>query len=404
MPDFNYIALGSDGNKTTGTLTAGSDREVATILDGRGMFPIQITEAKTTSGGGLGIFGGVSGRQLATFYSQMADLLHSGVPLLRSLELLERQSTNPTLASVLRDVRMKVADGTGLAQAMGAHPKVFDELVVSMVRAGQEGGFLEDVLKRTAGFVEHQEDMKSRVIGALAYPAFLMVAGCAVVTMLIMFFVPKFEPIFEKLKEKNELPLLTSLLMGLSHFMLSFWGFLTAAGIVAGVVALYYWSRGPGRETSDALRLKMPLFGPIFKNLAISRFTRILGTMLHNGIPILKAIGIAKDSTGNRVLTKAIEASAENITAGQKLADPLRRSKYFPAEVVEMIAIAEEANSLETVLVQIADSLERRTSRNLDLMVKLLEPMMLLVMAVLVGLVVAGLLLPVFKMGGAVGG
>jgi general secretion pathway protein F/type IV pilus assembly protein PilC len=148
----------------------------------------------------------------------------------------------------------------------------------------------------------------------------------------------------------------------------------------------------------------MPLFGPIFKNLAISRFTRILGTMLHNGIPILKAIGIAKDSTGNRVLTKAIEASAENITAGQKLADPLRRSKYFPAEVVEMIAIAEEANSLETVLVQIADSLERRTSRNLDLMVKLLEPMMLLVMAVLVGLVVAGLLLPVFKMGGAVGG
>jgi general secretion pathway protein F/type IV pilus assembly protein PilC len=172
--------------------------------------------------------------------------------------------------------------------------------------------------------------------------------------------------------------------------------------IIVGAVLFFRWTRGSGKETADGLRLRLPVFGPIFQNLALSRFTRILGTMLHNGIPILKALNIAKDSTGNVVLTRAIEKAAENITSGQKLADPLRQSKYFPSEVVEMIAIAEEANNLEKVLIDVANGLERRTTRNLDLMVKLLEPAMLLVMAVLVGLVVGGLLLPVFKMGEAV--
>jgi general secretion pathway protein F/type IV pilus assembly protein PilC len=172
----------------------------------------------------------------------------------------------------------------------------------------------------------------------------------------------------------------------------------------AGVIGLYVWSRGPGRTTADAIRLRLPLAGKIYLALALSRFTRILGTMLHNGIPILKALSIAKDSTGNRVLAAAIEQSAENVTAGQKLADPLRRCKHFPVDVVEMIAIAEESNSLEKVLIDISESLERRTARNLELMVKLLEPVMLLVMAAVVLVVVAGLLLPVFKMGSAVGG
>src|SRR5262249_51246344 len=151
----------------------------------------------------------VKGRQLATMYAQLADLLNSGVPLLRCLELMERQSTNPTLQAVMRDVRAKVADGTGLSQAMGQHPYVFNELAVSMIRAGQEGGFLEDVLKRISNFVEHQEDLKSKVVGALAYPGFLAVAGFTIVNILMIFFVPKFAKIFEKLKEKGELPVLT---------------------------------------------------------------------------------------------------------------------------------------------------------------------------------------------------
>ena len=403
MPDFTFEALARTGTKSSGTLTANSEREAALILDGRGLFPLKILLATTQASGAGGFFGGrVSGRQTATFYSQMADLLHSGVPLLRSLELLERQSVNKTLQAVLREVRSKVADGTGLAQAMGQHPNVFNELAVSMVRAGQEGGFLEDVLKRIAVFVEHQEDLKAKVIGALAYPVFLALAGFMVLNVLIIFFVPRFEPVFAKLKEKDELPIITVYLMAFSHFLQSWAGVATAAGIFFGIVLFFRWTRRGGRVWADRNKLRLPLFGNIFLNLSLSRFTRILGTMLHNGIPILRALNIAKDSTGNRVLTAAIEQSAESVTAGANLADPLRKSGYFPTDVVEMIAIAEESNSLEKVLIDVADSLEKRTSRNLELMVKLLEPLMLLVMAGITLLVVAGLLLPVFKMGSTV--
>lgn len=406
MPDFTYEALARTGAKATGTLSANSEREAALILDGRGLFPVRIALARTQAGGGGvgGLFAKrVRGRQLAATYSQLADLLGSGVPLLRSLEILERQSANPTLQSVLRDIRAKVADGTGLAQAMGQHPNVFDDLAVSMVRAGQEGGFLEDVLKRIATFVEHQEDLKSRVVGALAYPVFLAVAGFLVLNILVIFFVPKFEKIFEKLKEKGELPQLTTYLMGFSHFLQNYWWLVLTAAVVSFLLFRRWKRSDSGRLIMDRVKIRLPLFGPVFLNLALSRFCRILGTMLHNGIPILKALNIAKDSTGNRVLTAAIEKSAENVTAGQKLADPLRKSGYFPGDVVEMITIAEESNNLETVLINIADGLEKRTSRNLDLMVKLLEPLMLLVMAGVTLVVVAGLLLPIFKMGSAVG-
>ncbi len=404
MPDFTYEALARTGAKATGTLTANSEREAALILDGRGLFPLKILLAKTQASGAGGLFAPrVSGRQIATFYSQLADLLHSGVPLLRSLELLEKQSTNRTLQAVLRDVRARVADGTGLAQAMGQHPKVFSELAVSMVRAGQEGGFLEDVLKRIASFVENQEDLKSKVIGSLAYPVFLAGAGGLVVTVLMVFFVPKFEPIFEKLKEKGEMPEITTFLLTISHSLRAYW-WLVILGAVGTMVAYRKWVATPGgRLTVDRIKMRIPLFGKVFLSLALSRFCRILGTMLHNGIPLLKALHIAKDSTGNKVLAHAIEQSAENVTAGQKLADPLRKSGYFPPDVVEMITIAEEANALETVLVQVADSLDKRTARNLELMVKLLEPMMLMVMAVVVGFIAVGLLMPVFKISSTLG-
>lgn len=405
MPDFTYEALARTGTKSTGTLTANSEREAAQILDGRGLFPLRIGLAKTQAANAGGFFSArVSGRQTATFYAQLADLLHSGVPLLRSLELLERQSTNKTLQAVLRDVRARVADGTGLAQAMAFHPRVFNELAVSMVRAGQEGGFLEDVLKRIAAFVEHQEDLKSKVVGSLAYPVFLAGAGAMVVLVLMVFFVPKFEKIFEKLKEQGEMPSLTTALLFVSNFLIDYWWALLFGGIGA-LAAFRSWAKTPaGRLTVDKLKIRLPMFGPVFMSLALSRFCRILGTMLHNGIPILKALHIAKDSTGNRVLAAAIEKSAENVTAGAKLADPLRKSGYFPPDVVEIITIAEEANALEKVLVDVADSLDKRTSRKLEMMVKLLEPIMLLVMAVVVGSIAIGLLLPVFKISSTLGG
>src|SRR5437868_376434 len=212
MPEFTYQALASSGQRSQGTLTANSEREVMAMLDDRGLFPVTIAPAKVT-GGGIRWNRKIRSRYMCGFYSQLADLLHSGVPLMRSLEILERQGAQPVLAETVRDVRAKVADGTSLADAMNLHPRVFNELAVSMVRAGQEGGFLEDVLKRVADFTEHQEDLKGKVVGALAYPVFLAVVGFIVLNILVVFFVPRFEPIFKKLEEKGELPVLTSELM-----------------------------------------------------------------------------------------------------------------------------------------------------------------------------------------------
>ena len=402
MAEFTYEARARTGALNSGTLTANSEREAMAILDAKGLFPVRIQAVQAVASRRWGKK--VKGRHLATLFSQLADLLHSGVPLLRSLEILERQSVQPAVTEVLREVRAEVAEGTGLSEAMGRHPHVFNDLTVSMVKAGQEGGFLEDVLKRVADFTEHQEDLKAKVIGALAYPVFLAGVGFIVLNILIIFFVPRFETIFKKLDEQGELPALTTGLMGVSRFVQSRGVFLAAAAIL-GVWALRRWMRSDsGRLVTDGWKLRIPGAGHIFLNLAIARFSRILGTMLHNGIPILQALHIAKDSTGNRVLADAIERSAENITGGETLAKPLSECKYFPRDVVEMVSVAEESNTLEKVLIDIANALEKRTARQLELFVKLLEPVMLLVMAAVTLLVVAGLLLPVFKMGSTVRG
>jgi general secretion pathway protein F/type IV pilus assembly protein PilC len=240
------------------------------------------------------------------------------------------------------------------------------------------------------------------VTGALAYPLFLAVVGFVVLNVLVIFFVPKFEPIFEKLKEKDKLPMLTVGIVGLSHLMQKY---LLVVLAVAGVLFFLFrrWARtDAGRLSLDGLRLRLPGAGVIFLNLAISRFARILGTMLHNGIPILQALRIAKDSTGNKVLADAISQAAENVKGGDSLAEPLAACKHFPRDVIEIVAVGEESNNLEKVLLDIAEGLEKRTSRQLELFVRLLEPMMLLVMAVVTLVIVAGLLLPVFQMSEAI--
>lgn len=400
MPEFAYTARSPNGQAATGVLTAGSEREVMVLLDQKGLFPVTIQPAKKSK---VAAFSGgkIKPRLLCTVYSQLADLLHSGVPLLRSLEIIERQSTLPALSEVLQDVRAQISDGTSLADAMAKHPKAFNELTVSMVRAGQEGGFLEDVLARIAEFTEHQEELRSKVIGALAYPMFLMIVGSLIVLGLVIFLVPRFEAMFGNKHE--ELPFLTVGLLNLSHFLQN--NFLWLA-IVFGVLIFLYrrWARSDaGRRRLDGIMLKIPVAGSIIRNLAISRFCRILGTMLKNGIPLLTALRIAKDSTGNKILADSIDKAAEHVTGGKSLAGPLANSKQFPRDVIEMISVGEESNTLEKVLVNVADSTERRTTRQLDLLVRLLEPVMLLMMAGVTLLVVLALLMPFMQANSLIG-
>jgi general secretion pathway protein F/type IV pilus assembly protein PilC len=335
---------------------------------------------------------------MAATYGQLSALLGSGVPLLRSIDIIRQQTPHKNLAQVLEDVHSRVEEGTTLADAMGRHPRAFGELATSIVRAGGEGGFLEEALDRLAKFTEQQDELKSRVIGALAYPMILFVLGTVVVNVLIIFFVPKFEALFQRLRDRGELPTITDWLLWLSYTLQSYGIFLVAGLIAAGFVLLKRLQTDEGRMWLDRWRLKVPVASSIYLSLAVSRFCRVLGTLLANGVPIVRSLEISADSAGNRVLSSAVRDAAENISAGESLATPLEASGQFPVDVVEMIAVAEQSNNLETVLPHIADTLERDTWRRLDLFVRLLEPLMLLILAGVVLVVVIALLVPVLKM------
>ncbi len=397
MPEFTYIARDMTGKRVEGTLAAGSEREAVATLSGKDLFPLKVT---SVDGRPTGVKNSprVKARIMAGTYGQLSALLGSGVPLLRSLELLREQTPHKNLAFVLEDVHSRVQEGATLGDAMARHPKAFGELATSIVRAGGEGGFLEEALDRLAKFTEQQDELRSRVIGALAYPAILFVLGTVVVNVLIIFFVPKFERLFTRLRDRGELPVVTDWLLWLSATLQTY-GLFIAAGLIAlGFVIHAKLQTDDGRMLLDKVRLKVPIVSGIYLSMAVSRFCRVLGTLLTGGVPIVRSLEISADSTGNRVLSTAVRAAAENISAGESLASPLAASGQFPADVVEMIAVGEQSNNLENVLPHIADTLERDTWRRLDLFVRLLEPLMLVLLAGVVLIVVIALLVPVLKM------
>jgi type II secretory pathway component PulF len=397
MPEFAYIARDLSGKKVEGTLAAGSEREAVAALSGKDLFPLKVASADGRAPAAKGT-AKVKARVMASTYGQLSALMGSGVPLLRSLELLREQTPHKSLATVLEDVHSRVQEGATLADAMARHPKAFGELATSIVRAGGEGGFLEEALDRLAKFTEQQDELKSRVIGALAYPTILFVLGTVVVNVLIIFFVPKFERLFTNLRARGELPAVTDWLLWLSGVMQTYGIFLAAGIVIAGLILRARLKTDEGRMLLDRLRLKVPVVSGIYLSMAVSRFCRVLGTLLTNGVPIVRSLEISADSTGNRVLSAAVREAAENISAGESLASPLAASGQFPADVVEMIAVGEQSNNLEKVLPHIADTLERDTWRRLDLFVRLLEPLMLVMLAAVVLLVVIALLVPVLKM------
>lgn len=396
MAEFTYIARDQSGQRVTGTITAGNRREALAAIAARSLFPVEVRgdapalEPKSMRR--------VSAQVLATTFGQLADLLRSGVPLLRSLEVLERQTSRPAMKEVLAEIRRQVEQGSSLAEATARFPRVFGEMAVSMIRAGEEGGFLEEALTRVAEFTEAQDDLKKRTVGALVYPAVLAGIGTTVVVVLMVFFVPRFDGLFASLRQRGELPMMTEVVLGISRAIQGSGLWVGGIGLVVALVLRQWLATESGRWWRDKTKIRLPMVGSIFLNLAVARFCRVLGTLLHNGVPILRSLEISSEATGNRVLGAAIQEATENISSGQRLAGPLAASGHFPPAVVEMISVAEESNTLESVLLNIADGLERRTWRLLDLFVRLLEPLMLVLLAGVVLVLVIGLLMPVIKM------
>lgn len=403
MPKFTYVARDMAGEKITGDMNANTERDVVNSLTSRSLFPVDVSSAEKkqiTVGGS----GRVSGAKIASFYEQLASLISNGVPLLRSLNILRDQSSIPALKKALDDVIVRIEEGETLSEGFARHPKVFNEMAVNMTRAGTEGGFLEEALERVALFTEQQSELKSRTVGALVYPGVLMTIGTIVVSVLLVFFVPKFGALFQQLRDKGELPWATDWLLWFSESLQAYGLYLLVILAVLFIFIRVQLNTERGRWFSDGLKIKLPLFGPIFRSLAVARFCRVLGTLLKNGVPILKGLEISRDAAGNRVLSQAISNASENITSGESLSAPLEASGQFPKNITEMINVAEESNTLDKVLVSAAVGLEKQTLRKLDLLVKLLEPLMLLVLAAVVLFVVVALLVPVIKMGEVMGG
>ena len=394
MPTYSYRAIGQDGQAVAGSLTAENYQVALRLLDEQALMPVNVKEGAIKARSITGRVKRVKLRYLVTYYSQLGDLLRAGVPMLRALDVLAKQDANPVLTEVVREVREDVAGGASLADAMEKHPNAFSELDAAMIRAGERGGFLEDVLTRISSFVERQNELRNKVVGSLVYPAVLLGAGTLVVTFLMVFVVPK---LGEHLREENY-NILTHLVMGTCDVLANyFWALIIGvAAAVFGVSAVF--KTGWGKMVKARLQLKAPMVGPIYTMVSVCRFCRILGTMLSNGVPILQSLKVSKDSAGNPILADEIEKAAENVRKGEALSTPLERSGLFPVDVIDMIAVAEESNNLENVLIQIADTNETRTARTIDLAVRLIEPILLVVMAGMVLCIALALLLPILTM------
>jgi general secretion pathway protein F/type IV pilus assembly protein PilC len=394
MPTYQYIAKTHTGDEVTGAMQADNESAVARTLDERRLFPVQIAAQDETSASGGGSGRRIRLRDVSVFYSQLSDLLAAGVPVLRSLKTLAKAVPNRRFAQIVIEVHDSISSGETLAESMSHHGEAFTPLHTAMVRAGEEAGFLEDVLANLGAFLDGQDEVRNKVRGALIYPIVLTVMGVSVISAMLVWAVPKFKNFISA----AHTPLPTKVLFAASDVLINYWP--AVVGVIAGTVfAVILGLKSPaGRELWSRWQLRLPVVGATLRSVGISRFCRILGTMLHNGVPILNALDISKDATGNVVLAKSVENAGESVKGGDRLADPLDASGLFPAEIIEMIAVAEESNQLEKVLVKIADTVDRRTARQVETAVKLIEPLILIIIAGAIAMIAVGLLYPMFTM------
>lgn len=399
MPKFDYIAVDQSGKRTTGALEAENEALLLRLLDDRGLFPLTVKGVGASSEPGQKRKWKVKRRDIGAMYGQLADLLGSGVPLLRAFDALIKSPTSPAQKELLKEIRSSIAEGKTLTDSLRNYPDIFPILHTAMVQAGERAAFLEEVLRSLSGFLERLDELQSKVMGALIYPALLSLLGLSVMIGALIFFVPKFEPLLATAKK----PLPTEILLGASVAVRSYWYLLIVGAVAIAALIWMNLKSEKARLTMEKIRLKIPVVGDALRLVAITRFCRILGTMLLNGVPLLQALKISKDATGSRILGARVAEAAESVRDGKRLSEPLGVGGFFPEQILAMIAVAEESNKLDKVLVQIADTVERRTNRQVDQAVRLIEPAILCLVAAGIGFLALGLLLPIFTMASSLG-
>ena len=390
MAMFAYSARDQEGRKVSGRMEASNQQAALFELESQGLAPMELSTASASAGSTRSS----SPRVMSRFYRQLSDLLKSGVPLLRSLRLLGGMKSNARLSEVILRVADSVEDGERLADAMTRHEQVFPDIQISMIRAGERAGFLDDALERLGLFLERRAELRSKVIGNMIYPIVLLTVGAGIVLAALIFFVPRFEEFYADM----ELPLATRILMASSDFVIGWWPLIL---LVSGGIFFLLFSRR--RDPAQRLRIErinlgLPVIGPLTRSLACARFCRILGTMLENGIPLVESMKIARSSIGSATLEQALADAVDAVESGETLARPLAQSDFMEEDILEMISVGESANNLALVLVKVAETLEDRVDRQLSLAVKLMEPLLLLLLAGVVLFIFMSLIVPMLQM------
>ena len=404
MPVYEYTALDTSGKNLNGIIDADSAVIARQKLRGSGMFPVDIKEVSASVPSGLpsgpvsvsGLFKRVKPAEVSVTTRQLSVLLAAGVPLVGALDALGSQIGNPLFKKIMAQIKESVNEGNSLALSLSQHPKQFSNIYVNMVRAGEASGALDVVLARLAEYTENQEALKGRVKAALAYPIVMTLVGSLVLFFLVTFVVPNITRVFADMH--HALPLPTLVLIAISSFFKSFWWALVivAAALVIAVKHAIKTSRG--HHVWDRLKLRAPVLGSINQRIAVARFSRTLGTLLESGVPLLSALDIVKNIVNNILFGEAIDNACEEIEAGKSLAIPLGRSPWFPSIAVQMISVGEQSGELEAMLNKIADTYEKDIETQIMAMTSMLEPVMIVVMAVVVGFIVMAILLPIFEM------
>ena len=420
MPKFSYVAMDQKGKEQKGTIEVASQNEAIGRVKEMGLFPTKIVEvdkvkakpekkaggaaAKTAGGkkkggGGInikipGLGGKVKSKVLTTFTRQLATLVDAGLPLLRGMRVLEKQERNPTLKSIIGDLSLAVEGGSTFSEALAQHPKVFNRLYVNMVKAGELGGVLEVVLNRLSEFQEKAQKIKGKVVAAMFYPVAVLVVAVAIMGVLIVVVIPKFKEVFAGLGEGRPLPAFTQLVLNISDAVRNNI-IVTAISVAAIVVAFVLFTKTKfGRHVWDKFLLKMPVLGPVVSKVAISRFTRTLGTLVSSGVPILQALTIVRETSGNVIIANAVTAVHESVKEGETITAPLEASGVFPPMVISMVDVGEQTGALPEMMMKIADNYDDEVDNAVAAMTSLLEPIMIVFLAVVVGSIVIAMFLP----------
>ena len=410
MPTFSYRALKSDGKIAEGVLDAGSRPDALRQIETLGLRPVNVAEkigaAKKNGSSAPSSAENisfkfeskkVSAKELENFTRLLSSLLAAGVPLSRALVILQKEASSPASKVQWKQIHDYVVDGLSLADAMAKSPETFPRVYVAMVEAGEAGGFLDVVLAQIAEFQSREKELRSKVMTAMLYPCILLVLALVVLTVLLVFFIPKFQRVFASIH--GSLPLITQLIIGASYLMRSY-GLLVGAGLVGIFFLVRAWfTSEKGKRTWEGLVLKTPLVGPLIAQFAMARFCRMLGTLIGAGVPLVHGLNVARRSIGNQILVDAVSHSIERVQQGGRLGQSLGDCKaLFSGSTLEMISVAEESGKLDGELVRIALVTEGDLDRNLKTAVAFAEPLMLFLIAGFIGIIFIGMLLPVLSM------